>query len=156
MNINATILGQAVAFILFVAFCMRYVWPPIIATVEKRQKEVSDTLINAETVRKEADSLKTNALEQLATAKREAKTIVEDAMKHRTKTLAGVKIESELERKRIIAKAEIDIAVYIEQARTELRNQVSSLVIMGAEKIIERSANEDTNKDLIDKIIAKI
>jgi F-type H+-transporting ATPase subunit b len=156
MNINATILGQAVAFILFVSFCMKYVWPPIIAAVEQRQKEVSDTLINAETVRKEAHTLKANAIEQLATAKKEAQMIIEDAIKHRTQILANVKDESELENKRIVAKAENEIAIRLEQARKELHSQISSLVIMGAEKVIEHSVDEATNKDLIDKIVARL
>jgi ATP synthase F0 subunit b len=41
---NATILGQAIAFVLFVWFCMKYVWPPLMAAIEKRQKEIADGL----------------------------------------------------------------------------------------------------------------
>lgn len=48
MNLNATILGQAIAFVLFVWFCMKYVWPPIMAAIEKRQKEIADGLASAE------------------------------------------------------------------------------------------------------------
>ncbi|KZH94882.1 hypothetical protein AWG50_18895 [Escherichia coli] len=48
MNLNATILGQAIAFVLFVLFCMKYVWPPLMAAIEKRQKEIADGLASAE------------------------------------------------------------------------------------------------------------
>lgn len=156
MNINATILGQAVAFILFVAFCMKYVWPPIMAALEKRQKEVSDTLINAEITRKEANALKVDAIDQLAKARKEAQAIVENAEKRRIQILADAKTGSELENKRIVAKAETDIAVCLEQARRDLRSQVSSLVVMGAERIIEGSVDEALNKDLIDKIVSRL
>lgn len=156
MNINATILGQAVAFILFVTFCMKYVWPPIMAALEKRQKEVSDTLTNAEIIRKEANVLKVNAIDQLAKARKEAQSIVENAERHCTQILANAKTESELEKKRIVAKTETDIAICLEQARRDLRSQVSALVIMGVERIIEGSVDETLNKDLIDKIVSRL
>ena len=53
MNLNATILGQAIAFVLFVLFCMKYVWPPLMAAIEKRQKEIADGLASAERAHKE-------------------------------------------------------------------------------------------------------
>ena len=44
MNINATLLGQTVAFVIFVAICWKYVWPPIIAIMEEREKRIADGL----------------------------------------------------------------------------------------------------------------
>lgn len=65
MNLNATILGQAIAFVLFVLFCMKYVWPPLMAAIEKRQKEIADGLASAERAHKDLDLAKASATDQL-------------------------------------------------------------------------------------------
>ena len=65
MNLNATILGRAIAFILFVWFCMKYVWPPLMAAIEKRQKEIADGLASAERAHKDLDLAKASATDQL-------------------------------------------------------------------------------------------
>ncbi len=69
MNLNATILGQAIAFVLFVLFCMKYVWPPLMAAIEKRQKEIADGLASAERAHKDLDLAKASATDQLKKAK---------------------------------------------------------------------------------------
>lgn len=65
MNINATLLGQAVAFFIFVVFCMKYVWPPLMAAIEARQKEIADGLSSAERAKKDLELAKANATDQL-------------------------------------------------------------------------------------------
>lgn len=81
MNLNATILGQAIAFVLFVLFCMKYVWPPLMAAIEKRQKEIADGLASAERAHKDLDLAKASATDQLKKAKAEAQVIIEQANK---------------------------------------------------------------------------
>lgn len=76
MNLNATILGQAIAFVLFVLFCMKYVWPPLMAAIEKRQKEIADGLASAERAHKDLDLAKASATDQLKKAKAEAQVII--------------------------------------------------------------------------------
>ncbi len=76
MNLNATILGQAIAFVLFVLFCMKYVWPPLMAAIEKRQKEIADGLASAERAHKDLDLAKASATDQLKKAKAEAQVIM--------------------------------------------------------------------------------
>ena len=63
MNINATLLGQAIAFFFFVVFCMKYVWPPLIAAIEARQKEIADGLSSAERAKKDLKEAKHQAAE---------------------------------------------------------------------------------------------
>ncbi len=70
MNLNATILGRAIAFVLFVLFCMKYVWPPLMAAIEKRQKEIADGLASAERAHKDLDLAKASATDQLKKRKR--------------------------------------------------------------------------------------
>lgn len=77
MNLNATILGQAIAFVLFVWFCMKYVWPPIMAAIEKRQKEIADGLSSAERAKKNLELAQTDATDRLKKAKAEAQAEID-------------------------------------------------------------------------------
>ncbi|EGO1538775.1 F0F1 ATP synthase subunit B [Salmonella enterica] len=156
MNLNATILGQAIAFILFVWFCMKYVWPPLMAAIEKRQKEIADGLASAERAHKDLDLAKANATDQLKKAKAEAQVIIEQANKRRAQILDEAKTEAEQERTKIVAQAQAEIEAERKRAREELRKQVAILAVAGAEKIIERSVDEAANSDIVDKLVAEL
>ncbi|MDC9598657.1 MULTISPECIES: F0F1 ATP synthase subunit B [Xenorhabdus] len=156
MNINATILGQAIAFVLFVLFCMKYVWPPIMAAIEKRQKEIADGLASAERAKKNLDLAQANASDQLKKAKADAQVIIELANKQKAQIIDDAKAEAELERNKIVAQAHAEIEAERKRAREELRKQVAMLAIAGAEKIIERSVDEAANSDIVDKLVAEL
>lgn len=156
MNLNATILGQAIAFVLFVLFCMKYVWPPIMAAIEKRQKEIADGLSSAERAKKNLDLAKADATERLRKAKAEAQIIIEQANKQRVQMIEEAKVEAEAERNKIVAQAQIEIDVERKRAREELRKQVAMLAISGAEKIIERSVDVAANSDIVDKLVNEL
>lgn len=156
MNLNATILGQAIAFVLFVLFCMKYVWPPIMAAIEKRQKEIADGLSSAERAKKNLDLAKADATERLRKAKAEAQIIIEQANKQRVQMIEEAKAEAEIERNKIVTQAQIEIDAERKRAREELRKQVAMLAISGAEKIIERSVDVAANSDIVDKLINEL
>ncbi|AYA41655.1 F0F1 ATP synthase subunit B [Xenorhabdus nematophila] len=156
MNINATILGQAFAFVLFVLFCMKYVWPPIMAAIEKRQKEITDGLASAERAKKNLDLAQANATDQLKKAKADAQVIIEQANKQKAQIIDDAKAEAELERNKILVQANAEIEAERKRAREELRKQVAMLAIAGAEKIIERSVDEAANSDIVDKLVAEL
>ncbi|WP_391528241.1 F0F1 ATP synthase subunit B [Photorhabdus akhurstii] len=156
MNINATILGQAIAFVLFVMFCMKFVWPPIMAAIEKRQKEIADGLSSAERAKKDLDLAQANATDQMKKAKAEAQVIIEQANKQKAQILDDAKAEAEQERNRIVTQAQAEIDAERKRAREELRKQVAMLAIAGAEKIIERSVDEAANSDIVDKLVTEL
>ncbi|AVF36486.1 MULTISPECIES: F0F1 ATP synthase subunit B [Rahnella] len=156
MNLNATILGQAIAFVLFVVFCMKYVWPPIMAAIEKRQKEISEGLSSAERAKKELDLAQADATDQLKKAKAEAQVIIDQANKRKAQIVDEAKTEAEQERNKIVAQAKAEIDAERQRAREELRKQVGILAIAGAEKIIERSVDEAANSDIVDKLVAEL
>ena|SRR5476649_1773806 len=156
MNLNATILGQAIAFILFVLFCMKYIWPPLIAAIEKRQKEIADGLASADMAKKEVDIAQANASDQLKKARAEAQVIIEQANKRKAQIMDEAKAEAEDERNKIVAQAQSEIQAETKRAREELRKQVALLAFAGAEKIIERSVDEAANSDIVDKLVAEL
>ncbi|CUR53378.1 ATP synthase subunit b [Serratia symbiotica] len=156
MNFNATIIGQAISFILFVLFCMKYVWPPIMIVIEKRQQEISNSLILVEHAKKDLNLAKIKADNYLKTAKKEAKTIIEKANKYQDETIHTVKIIAEKERKKILEQAKFEISHEYQIAYENLRKQVSFLVITCTEKIIEQSINKNNNNIIVNKIIDKL
>lgn len=156
MNLNATILGQAIAFVLFVLFCMKYVWPPLMAAIEKRQKEIADGLASAERAKKDLDIAQAEATDHLKQAKVEAKAIIEQAKKRKAQVVDEAKAEAESERNKIRAQEQAEIDAERKRAREELRKQVAMLALAGAEKIIERSVDEAANSDIVDKIVAEL
>lgn len=156
MSINATLLGQAIAFIIFVWFCMKYVWPPLMAAIEERQQKIADGLSAAERAEKDLDLAKANASDRLKEAKREAAEVIEQANKRKLQILDEAREEATAEREKLIAQAESEIESLRVRARDDLRKQVAALAVAGAEKILERSIDKDAHKDILDNITAKL
>ena len=156
MNINATILGQAIAFVIFVWFCMKYVWPPIMAAIENRQKVIADGLDSAERAKKDLELAQAKSSDQLKHAKNEAAVIIEQANKRKTQIIDEAKQEANVEREKIVAQGQAELEAERNRLREELRSQVAALAVQGAEKIIQRSIDAKANKDIIDKVLAEL
>ncbi|GLR76326.1 MULTISPECIES: F0F1 ATP synthase subunit B [Aliivibrio] len=156
MNMNATLLGQAIAFALFVWFCMKYVWPPIMEAIEERQKKIADGLSAAERAAKDLDLAQANASDQLKEAKRAATEIIEQANKRKGQILDEAREEALTERQKILTQGEAELESERKRARDELRKQVATLAVIGAEKILERSIDIESQRDILDNITAKL
>lgn len=156
MNLNATILGQAIAFVLFVLFCMKYVWPPLMAAIEKRQKEIADGLASSERAKKDLDIAQAEATDHVKKAKVKAQAIIEQANKHKSQVVDEAKAAAKAERNKILAQAKTEIDAERKRAREELRKHVAVLALASAEKIIERSVDKAANSDIIDKVVAEL
>nr|WP_192928697.1 F0F1 ATP synthase subunit B [Photobacterium alginatilyticum] len=153
---NATLLGQAIAFFLFVVFCMKYVWPPIMEAIEERQKKIADGLAAADRAAKDLNLAQANASEQLKEAKHTATELVEQANKRKAQIIDEAKAEALAERDKILAQGLAEIEAERNRARDDLRKQVATLAVIGAEKIIERSIDKDAHADLLNKVTAEL
>jgi F-type H+-transporting ATPase subunit b len=153
---NATLLGQAIAFVLFVWFCMKYVWPPLITAIEERQKNIADGLAAADRAAKDLSLAQANASDKLKEAKRTATEIIDQANIRKNKILDEAREEALVERQNILTQGEAEIETERNRARDELRKQVATLAVIGAEKILERSIDEQAHSDILDSITAKL
>jgi F-type H+-transporting ATPase subunit b len=156
VNLNATILGQAIAFIIFVWFCMKFVWPPIMKAIEDRQKTIADGLQSAERAKKDLELAKAKSSDQLKSAKNEAAVIIEQANKRKAQILDEAKQEAVSEREKIVSQGQAELEAERNRLREELRAQVAALSILGAEKIIQRSIDAEANKDIIDQVLKEL
>lgn len=156
MNINATLIGQTIAFIIFVWFCVKFVWPPIIAEIETRQSQIANALASAEAAKKEQADTKALAEEEISKAKVQAQEILDAANKRRNEVLDEVKAEAEELKAKIIEQGYAEVESERKRVQEELRLKVASLAIAGAEKIVGRTIDEAANNDIIDKLVAEL
>jgi F-type H+-transporting ATPase subunit b len=156
MNINATLLAQTIMFALFVWFCMKFVWTPIVAALETRKKQIADGLSDAERAKHDLELAARRSAEILREAKEKAGEIIASAEKRGTEIVEEEKVKARTEADRIIAgaKAEIDQEVF--RAREQLRTQVSAIALAGAGKILGREIDAKAHNDLLDKLVAEI
>ena len=149
MNINLTLVMQAVAFAAFIWFTARFIWPPLMRAIETRQKTIADGLAAAEQGRKELASTESRIGELIAEAKAKAADIVATGEKFRAETVELAKVEAKTEADRIIAAAKAEVAQEVARAREQLRNQVAGLAVIGAEKILQREIDAKAHADLL-------
>ncbi|QGM79930.1 F0F1 ATP synthase subunit B [Otariodibacter oris] len=156
MNLNATLIGQLIAFALFVWFCMKYVWPPLISAIETRQANIADALASAEKAKQEQADTKVLVEKELAKAREEAQHIIDLATKRRNEILESVQAEAEAEKARIIEQGYAEVESERKRVQEELRQKVAALAVAGAEKIVGRSVDAAANNDIIDKLVAEL
>jgi len=156
VDINATIIGQTIAMIVFVWFCMKFVWPLIIGMIEERQTQIADGLAAAD---KGARSLEVAEIEKqkmLDEARGQARDIIDQANTRANGIVDEARTEAGTEKDRILASAQAEVEQETNRAREELRGQVGAIAISGAEKILQREIDAAAHKDLLDKLAAEI
>jgi F-type H+-transporting ATPase subunit b len=156
MNINATLLAQTIMFALFVWFCMKFVWPPIVAALEQRKKQIADGLADAERAKHDLELAAKRSVDILREAKEKAGEIVIHGEKRASEIIEEAKMQAKLEGDRLITGAKAEIEQEVFRAREQLRTQVSAIALAGAGKILGREIDAKAHNDLLDKLVAEI
>ncbi len=156
MNINLTLIGQMIAFICFVMFCMKYVWPPILAAMAEREKKIADGLAAADRASHDLELAKEKAVERLTEAKHEAAAIIDAAGKRSNQIVDEAKSAAVVEADRVKVSAQAEIEQEINRAREQLRGQVAALSLAGAEKILGAAIDQKVHAGLVDKLAAEL
>jgi F-type H+-transporting ATPase subunit b len=152
MNINATLIAQAIMFALFVWFCMRFVWPPIVGALEARKKQIADGLAAADRGKHELELAAKRASESLHEAKMKASEIIAQAEKRSAQIVDEAKNAAKAEGDRMIAAAQAEMEQEVFRAREQLRGQVAALVVAGAEKVLRREVDAKVHADLLEAV----
>jgi F-type H+-transporting ATPase subunit b len=156
MNINATLILQSIAMLIFVWFCMQVLWPPILRALDERREKIAEGLAASDRAEKELEEAKVQAEAQIREAREKAGEIVEQANQRHGQILDQAKEDAVTERQRQVSAAEADISQAANQAREELRISVASLAVLGASRILEKEVDAETHRELLDKLIAEI
>jgi len=156
MNINATLLGQTIMFAMFVWFCMKFVWPPIMAALDARKKQIADGLAAAERGKHDLDLAAKRSAEVLREAKEKAADIIALGDKRASEIVEEAKVKAEVEAGNIRTRANAEIEQEVFRAKEHLRTQVSGVALAGAGKILGREINASAHNDLLEKLLTEI
>ncbi|MCH7894742.1 MAG: F0F1 ATP synthase subunit B [Proteobacteria bacterium] len=156
MDINLTLIGQAIAFIVFVYFCMKFIWPPIIQALEERQQGVADGIAAADKAHTELAAATEKSAAIIAEARERALEIVEQASQRANQVMADAKSDAMTEGKRLVEAARSEIERESNRAKDTLRGEVASIAIAGASKLLNREVDQKTHADLLDKLVAEL
>jgi len=156
MNINLTLIGQSITFAIFVWFCMKYVWPPIMAALEERKTKIADGLAAAEKGQHEEELARKRATDIIKKAKDEAGDILANAQKRASEIVDEAKTTARTEADRIVHSANAEIEQEVNRAREELRGKVVSLAVAGAGKVLKREVDAKANEDLLKDLVSQL
>jgi len=156
LDINMTLIGQTIAMIVFVWFCMKFIWPPLMNAIEERQQEIADGLAAAERGQQSLDKAQAEAEEVVAEARKQANSILDQAHARANEIVAEGKAEGVRERERQLAAATAELEQEANRAREELRGQVSAIAVASAEKILRREIDPKAHEEILSKLAAEL
>lgn len=156
MNINLTLFGQTISFAIFVWFTMKFVWPPITAAMQARQKKIAEGLDAAGRAQRDLQMAQEKAAQMLRETKEQAAEILDKANKTANAIVEESKQQARSEGERLLAGAKAEIEVEVNRAKDQLRAQVAVLAVAGAEKILESSVDAKAHNDLVAKLASQL
>ena len=156
MNINLTLIGQSIAFLVFVWFCMKFIWPPLMSALEDRKKSIAEGLAAAERGKKEQELGAKRAAEVIKEAKDKAADIIAGAERRGAEIVEEAKSDAKVEGERIIAAAQSEIEQEINSAREKLRTEVAALATAGAEQILGREIDASAHSKMLDELATQL
>jgi len=156
VNINMTLIGQTIAFAIFVWFCIKYVWPPISNALHERQKRIADGLDAASRASRDLEMAQEQANQTLRESKEQASQLLEQANTRSAHIVEDAREQARAEGERMITGARSAIEQDMQRAREELRAQVAHLAVLGAERVLEGAVDEKAHRKLLDELAAEL
>jgi F-type H+-transporting ATPase subunit b len=152
MNINLTLIAQALTFAAFIGFTIKFVWPYLLRAIEERQKTIADGLAAAEQGKRSLEVSTRQAEESVKQGRDRAADIIAQAEKRAGQVIEEAKATAKAEGDREKAAAKAEIQQEVSRAREQLREHVAALAVAGAEKILHREVDAKAHADLLDGI----
>ncbi len=156
MNINLTLFGQTITFILFVWFCLKFIWPHIIKAMDDRKTRIADGLAAGERGRHEQELAEQRAVAVIREAKDQAKEILAQAHKRGDEIVDDAKGDGRAEGERMLRAAEAEMEQQMNQAREQLRADVVKLALQGAQQVLGRDVDEKAHTEQLDRLAAQL
>lgn len=156
MTLNMTLIGQSITFLVFVWFCWKFIWPPLVNAMQERQKAIGEGLAAAERAEKDLELAQDRAVEQLREAKEEAQKILEQARQQANQMIENAKNEARAEGERIKEAQQAELEQELNRAKEALRGQVAVLALAGAEKVLGASIDANRHGQLLDQLAAEL
>jgi F-type H+-transporting ATPase subunit b len=143
MNIDVTIIGQIIIFLIFVAFTMKFVWPPIQVALEERQKTIADGLNAAEQGKKELERAGFESKRILQEARTQATSIIEGANHRAHQIEEKAQVDAHKKADKIKEQAQSELEQNVIEARKQIRDEVGKAVVSSASKLIQTELKDN-------------
>jgi len=145
-----------ITFVIFVIFCMKFVWPPIMAALHERKGKIADGLAAAERGKHEQELAEERAKKLIKKAKEDASGIIAQAQKRASEIVEEAKDIAVTEGDRIKAAANAEIEQEANRAKEHLRGQVVSIAVAGAAKVLDREIDAEAHDALLQDLVSQI
>ena len=156
MDINATLLGQAITFAILIIFTMKFVWPPLNKMLEERATRIANGLAAAEKGRQELLDMQQVIAEELSRVQVRATEIMFNAEKRAHQIIDEAKIQALQENDKIIMAAKMEIEQEFNKAKELLRHQVAALALDGAKQILQEEIDQSRHQKILADIMLKL
>lgn len=156
MDLNATFLGQGLAFAILIWFTWKFVWPPLMRAMDTRQQKIAEGLAAADRAKAELADADQRVEQEIKAARVKAAEIIDRAHNQANQIVDKAKTDAIAEGNRQKAAAESEIASMLQSARENLRTQLGGLAIQGAERIVKREIDAAAHKALIEELAGEI
>jgi F-type H+-transporting ATPase subunit b len=145
-----------ITFAVFVWFCMKYIWPPIVNALAERKTKSAEGLAAAERGHHEQELGQQRATEIMKEAKSQAADIVNQANKRATEIVDEAKQDARDEGARLVTAARAEIDQEVNRAREELRGKMVVLAVSAAEKILQKEIDPTAHTSIVDSFAKQI
>jgi len=156
VDINATIIGQAITFAIFIWFTLKFVWPPLTAALDERAQKIADGLAAAERGKSDLAQAERKSADALVEARQKGAEIIALSEKRRAEIIEEAKAEAVAAAERIKQAAQAEVEQETFRAREALRARVAELAVAGAERILRREINAEAHAELLTAISAEL
>lgn len=156
MDINITLIGQMITFVIFVGFTMKFVWPPLKKAMDERKAKIADGLASADRAEKELEVARRKANQMIQEAKAQAAKLIEQANMRAMQIDEKAKETARVDAERIRKAANDEAEAQMRTMRQELRKEVANIAVQGAEKLIRKQINMTTNNQLLEEMAAEL
>jgi F-type H+-transporting ATPase subunit b len=156
VDINLTIIGQTIAMIVFVWFCMKFIWPPLMQALDDRRTQIAEGLAAAEKGQQELIKAQARFDEAIREARDQAAEIIRQAELRSRELVAQAQQNAVAEGERLIAQARSEIAQEANRARDMLRSEVAAIAMEGAGQLLGREIDGAAHQDLLNKLAAEL
>ena len=156
MNLNWTLIGQSITFLVFAWTCYKFIWPLLIGAMDERATLIGEGIENAEQARQDLEDASSKIDEIMRDARADAQVLVDQSRSQAATMIEDAKKDAENEGERIREAARADVVQEVNRARESLRAEVAELALSGAERILESAIDRAQHAELLDKLAAEL
>lgn len=156
VSLDATLVFQIINTIVIFLVLRHFLFKPVKGMIEKRQDMISDQLEDAKTKNEDAEQLIADYEDKLKKIEEKGRDMIREASQKAEARASEIVKDAEKEAELIKKRAEKDIQREKQKAVNELKEDIVSLSLLAASKVLEKDIDENQHKSLITKFLDEV